>query len=91
MLNGAFLDGSVVKIGPVAGFRFAQVNDDKAYRDSILIRGYGSSFQETIYVIFKPPARRLAASKRGLACSSMHDLLSPAAALGVGNSEVAGR
>ena len=55
VLSGAFLDGSDVKIGPAAGFRFAEVNDSNAFQDSIVIKGYGSSLQKTIYVIFKPP------------------------------------
>jgi len=55
-LKGIFLDGSDVKVGPAAGFRFAERNEDDAFEDSIIIRNYGSNFGQTIYIIFKPVA-----------------------------------
>ena len=54
IVNGNFLDGSQVAVGPVAGFRFAD-SSKGLYKDSLLITNYGSSFQKTIYVTFTPP------------------------------------
>lgn len=55
-LTGSFLDGSPVKVGPVAGFQFASTSVDSALQDSLIINSYGSGFQQTVYVRFKPSA-----------------------------------
>jgi hypothetical protein len=52
-LSGAFLNNSKVIIGPLADFSFA-TDSDGDYRDSLIISNYGASFNQIIYVKFKP-------------------------------------
>ncbi|MEP6465854.1 MAG: T9SS type A sorting domain-containing protein [Parafilimonas sp.] len=49
VLNAASLDGSNVKVGPLAGFLFS-TNSDSNFAPSIFFTNYGSALNYTIYV-----------------------------------------
>lgn len=52
-LNGNFLDGATVILGPLPGFSFSMDNG-RTYPDSLVISDYGASFGEKIFVKFSP-------------------------------------
>lgn len=52
-VNGSFLDGQDVTVGPLSGFRFS-IDSGKTYPDSIIIKNYGGQFSQKIFVEFNP-------------------------------------
>ncbi|HYK47935.1 MAG TPA: T9SS type A sorting domain-containing protein [Parafilimonas sp.] len=53
VVSGAFLNSSDVTVGPFNGYQFSFFADS-AFKESLSISNYGTSFQDTIYVRFQP-------------------------------------
>lgn len=52
-VSGLFLNGDRVVVGPLNGFSFSD-SADGTYPDSLIIKKYGASFKQNIYVKFNP-------------------------------------
>lgn len=52
-IKGAFLSGSAVKVGPLAGYKFS-TSANGTYSDSVTITNYGITLSQTMYVKFSP-------------------------------------
>jgi hypothetical protein len=52
-LNGAFLSGGDVVVGPLRGFGFS-IDSGKTYPDSVIIKDVGGAFSKKLFIKFKP-------------------------------------
>lgn len=56
-VSGAFLNGSNIIVKPLKGFSFSN-EANGIYLDSLVIKDYGASFFDSVYIKFNPTAHR---------------------------------